>query len=349
MNPLVSIVVPINNTEKYLIKCVNSITEQSYKNTEIILVDDGSTDASSALCEELKKTDVRITVIHKENGGLSSARNEGIDKANGDYIIFIDSDDILAKSSVEDMVKIAIAEKSDAVIPMTYYKVYENSGITEQVFHFDKNMFSSDPKRFASEVLIGKCRASRSTAVLYSLKIIKDNNISYPFVVASEDFFFNIDFFSFAKRISLYEKPSLYNLKREGSITSSYHEGFFDTVIYMDQKAEKFLKKLEEEKNEYNIRGKKETLLFKNVLFYSISEMSNTAEPYRARVRKCKRMFKNERVKNAVSNGAGIPYFSSRIKRIFVRISLLLVKMKFYNLTCLLAYLASEVKAEEKR
>lgn len=111
MNPLVSVVVPINNTEKYLIKCVNSIIAQSYKNIEIILVDDGSTDSSPALCEELKKTDERISVIHKENGGLSSARNEGINRASGDYIMFIDSDDELAESSIEDMVEIAIAKK----------------------------------------------------------------------------------------------------------------------------------------------------------------------------------------------------------------------------------------------
>lgn len=349
MNPLVSVVVPINNTEKYLIKCVNSIIAQSYKNIEIILVDDGSTDSSPALCEELKKTDERLSVIHKENGGLSSARNEGINRASGDYIMFIDSDDELAESSIEDMVEIAIAKKSDAVIPITYYKVYEYSGKTEQVFHFDEDMFSENPKKFALDVLIGKCRASRSTAVLYSLSIIKDNNICYPLGIVSEDFFFNIGFFSFSQKISLYKKPSLYNLKRVGSLSNSYHEDFFDTVLYMDDETEKFLKKLDGEKNNYNIFGKRETLLFKNVLFYSISVMSNTAEPYRSRVKKCKQMFRNERVRNAVSNGAGIPYFASRIKQNFVKVSLLLVKLKLYDLACLLAYFASEIKAEDKR
>ena len=117
----------------------------------------------------------------------------------------------------------------------------------------------------------------------------------------------------------------------------------------MDDETEKFLKKLDREKNNYNIFGKRETLLFKNVLFYSISVMSNTAEPYRSRVKKCKQMFRNERVRNAVSNGAGIPYFASRIKQNFVKVSLLLVKLKLYDLACLLAYFASEIKAEDKR
>ncbi len=341
MNPLVSVVIPVNNTEKYLVKCVNSITEQSYKNIEIILVDDGSTDSSSALCDELGKTDGRITVIHNENGGLSSARNTGIGASGGRYIVFVDSDDVLDREAVADMVKIAADDGSDAVFPMTYYKVYEKTGKTEQVFHFEKDMFSSDPKIFALNVLIGKCRASRSTAVLYSLNVIKENGLLYPKNRVSEDFFFNVDFLSAAQKISIYEKPSLYNLKREGSISAVYHEGFFDTILEMDKKVESFLEQLDT--NRYNdTYGKRETLLFKNVIVYAVSVMRNTAEPYSARVCKCKRMFKNERLENALRNGVGTPYFPSKFKQMFMRTAFWLLKLKMYGLTCLATYFASK-------
>ena len=102
-NKLVSVVVPIYNTEKYLKRCVRSITVQSYKKLEIILVDDGSEDKSPEICDELSKKDCRIRVIHKKNGGLSDARNTGLFSAAGDYICFIDSHDFLASDFIETL------------------------------------------------------------------------------------------------------------------------------------------------------------------------------------------------------------------------------------------------------
>ena len=90
---LISVIVPIYNVERYLEKCVNSILVQTYSNLEIILVDDGSPDNCPQLCDQLAKKDSRIVVVHKKNGGLSSARNAGIDIARGEYIGFVDSDD----------------------------------------------------------------------------------------------------------------------------------------------------------------------------------------------------------------------------------------------------------------
>lgn len=101
---LVSIVVPVYKVENYLDKCVNSIVTQSYKNLEIILVDDGSPDKSSLMCDKWAKKDSRIKVIHKENGGLSDARNCGIRKAKGEYLFFVDSDDWIAPDIIKKMV-----------------------------------------------------------------------------------------------------------------------------------------------------------------------------------------------------------------------------------------------------
>ena len=100
---MISIIVPVYNVQDYLDRCVKSIVGQTYTDTEIILVDDGSTDNSGNMCDKWAERDQRIKVIHKENGGLSSARNAGIDKANGDYISFIDSDDYIEDSMMQTL------------------------------------------------------------------------------------------------------------------------------------------------------------------------------------------------------------------------------------------------------
>lgn len=93
MNSLVSVIVPIYNVEKYLERCISSILEQSYNNIEVILVDDGSNDDCPTICDKFKRKDARVKVVHKPNGGLSSARNAGLEQMKGEYITFIDSDD----------------------------------------------------------------------------------------------------------------------------------------------------------------------------------------------------------------------------------------------------------------
>ena len=100
MEELVSVIVPVYNVEKYVGECIESLIGQSYKNIEIVLVDDGSTDSSGQLCDVYARKDIRIKVIHKENGGLSDARNVGIDSARGVYYSFVDGDDFLAKDAI---------------------------------------------------------------------------------------------------------------------------------------------------------------------------------------------------------------------------------------------------------
>ena len=104
MKELISIIVPIYNVEKYIHKCIESIINQTYKNLEIILVDDGSPDNCGNICEEYAKNDSRIKVIHKENNGLSSARNAGLEICKGDYIGFVDSDDYIELNMYEVLI-----------------------------------------------------------------------------------------------------------------------------------------------------------------------------------------------------------------------------------------------------
>ena len=125
--PLLTVIVPVYNTEKYLFKCVDSLLHQSYENLEIFLVDDGSTDGSPQLCDRFAAEDSRIHVIHKENGGQALARNRALMECTGDYITFADSDDWLETDAYEEMIK--LAEKSEAgVVCCGRYNVKEKTG-----------------------------------------------------------------------------------------------------------------------------------------------------------------------------------------------------------------------------
>lgn len=102
-NPLISVIIPVYNVEPYLRRCLDSVVSQTYKNLEIILVDDGSPDRSPEICDEYAEKDLRIKVIHKKNGGQAEARNKGIDTAAGEYITFVDADDYISTSYVDDL------------------------------------------------------------------------------------------------------------------------------------------------------------------------------------------------------------------------------------------------------
>lgn len=112
-NELISIIIPVFKVEEYLEKCVDSIINQTYTNLEIILVDDGSPDNCGKICDEYAKKDTRVRVIHKENGGLSSARNAGLDVASGEYVSFVDSDDYIKENFIEVLYNLCVENKCD--------------------------------------------------------------------------------------------------------------------------------------------------------------------------------------------------------------------------------------------
>lgn len=115
MNPKISIIVPVYNVEKYLRECLDSIISQTFTDWECLLIDDGSPDKSGEICDEYAAKDSRIRVFHKENGGVSSARNVGLDNTTGKYITFIDSDDLILPSMLEELIKVAEHENADIV------------------------------------------------------------------------------------------------------------------------------------------------------------------------------------------------------------------------------------------
>ena len=120
MNPLLSIVTPVYNVESFLDRSVQSILSQSYRDIELILIDDGSTDGSSSLCDELAKKDSRVKVIHKENGGVSTARNVGLEIASGEYLTFVDPDDFLAPDTYLANMEYLISQKDVDILQYPY-------------------------------------------------------------------------------------------------------------------------------------------------------------------------------------------------------------------------------------
>ena len=131
MEKLISIIVPVYNAEKYLEECVESIISQTYKNIEVLLINDGSMDNSAKICDQYAARDTRIKVIHKENGGVSSTRNKGLDVAQGEYVIFVDADDFLAEECVADLLENSIANDSDLVF-CSYSKQINETVVSSQ-------------------------------------------------------------------------------------------------------------------------------------------------------------------------------------------------------------------------
>ena len=194
----VSVIIPVYKAEYFLDKCVNSIINQTYENLEIILVDDGSPDNSPKMCDEWAQKDKRIKVIHKENGGASSARNKGLEDCTGDYIYFCDSDDFIEINCIEKLVdKI----KDNDVVIMGYNKV-NGDKITAKVYN-DK----LSQNEFISEI-IHEWDFGLLWNKLYKKEFIK-SKFNEKFKIR-EDLLFNSEYFKNVKKIGLINEP-LYN------------------------------------------------------------------------------------------------------------------------------------------
>ena len=129
----ISVIVPVYNVERYLEKCIESICCQTFKDLEIILVDDGATDRSGAICDEWSRRDPRIRVIHKENGGLSDARNAGIEIASGTWYMFVDSDDTITPDTIERLYKAATQHQCEMAV-CNIVRIYDD-GVTEPFYN----------------------------------------------------------------------------------------------------------------------------------------------------------------------------------------------------------------------
>jgi glycosyltransferase involved in cell wall biosynthesis len=213
MGNLISVIVPIFNVEQYLKRCVNSLIHQTYRNLEIILVDDGSSDQCPQLCDQYLKNDNRIKVIHKPNGGLSDARNAGLRIATGDYISFVDSDDWISIYMFEELLSIMRNQKSDIVECKALW--------TSKQAEEDKNSSVKKVYRFSVEealkhLILDDILHQTVWNKIYSRTVIGD--MEFEVGKTNEDEYWTYQIFSRANSICYIEKEMYYYFQRSNSI-----------------------------------------------------------------------------------------------------------------------------------
>ena len=213
---LISIIVPVYNVEKYLEKCVYSILNQSYKNLEVILVNDGSNDNSGKICDELSREDSRIKVYHKDNGGLSDARNYGVAKANGEYVGFVDSDDYIDQYMYENLYK-AIRKYNTQIAECGITRVYKNNKLRP---HYDGEEYSLvvDREGYLKEYLENRKVYGAAVCKLLSIDLAKV--LKFPDGKVYEDVFYTLELLKKVDKYTLISGNYYYYYIRGNSITT---------------------------------------------------------------------------------------------------------------------------------
>lgn len=216
-----SIIVPVYNVRKYVTECIESILKQSYDNYEVLLINDGSTDGSGDICEKYTVKNKKTKVFHKKNGGLSSARNFGLEKATGDYVVFVDSDDYIAPWSLSEFYKVLKNRDFDVIeTRLTEVKENEEKILDKHMEEYFKIGFN---KERAVEWIIKKSENIwPAPKKIVSLAYIKKNNLKFWEGKLHEDVDWTSRICYTANTYTAMTKPwYYYRVQREGSITSS--------------------------------------------------------------------------------------------------------------------------------
>ena len=266
MKELISVVVPIYNVEKYLERCIKSIINQTYEKIEIILVDDGATDKSGKICDDYKKMDTRIKVIHKKNGGLSDDRNAGLKIAKGKYITFIDSDDFIDKTFIKTLYEMC-KENNAQISQCKFRKVgYENFNIKQESEEAKIETIIKTGKEMFYDIYTGNHMIYIvAWNKLYKKSLFK--GIEYPKGKINEDEATTYKLFYKAKKVAITNQVLYNDVYRKNSIMNQkYNIKRLDSLWALEERI-KFLK----EKNE-------KQLLQLTEIFYAKELMRNYAK-----------------------------------------------------------------------
>ena len=275
MNEKISIIVPVYKVERYLDRCVDSLVNQTWRNIEIILVDDGSPDSCPALCDEWAKRDERIKVVHKENAGLGMARNSGLDVMTGDFVMFVDSDDFIHQSTCETALQ-SLCENDGDVCYYSCVNIFPKSKPPKaKTTDFETSVYEGDDVIgvFLTESLAPPATsnfASINTGVsacmaLYRATVIRDNNVRFYSErdYLNEDYHFRIDFCRFAKKVVVLDAEFYCYYHHSGTLTTAYNEHHFDDSVTMYKKGAEVLASFENDE-----------LLLRNTRFFMTNVIS---------------------------------------------------------------------------
>lgn len=248
--PEFSVIVPIYKVEKYLKICVESIIRQSFCNFELILVDDGSPDDCGKICDKYSASDTRVKVVHKENGGLSSARNAGLDIATGKYIIFVDSDDFWDDANALEHIHTNLIETDADVLVFPAKRYYEREDkytyiITSDV---DRTMIiDKDVNASICYMIENNIYRAAAWNKVVKKSIIDSHSLRFKNGYLSEDMDWCGDLLLYAHRFDFYDKPFYaYRQQRNGSITEGKAEKLISDKLYMCEKGYRQALKLED-------------------------------------------------------------------------------------------------------
>lgn len=235
---MLSIIVPVYNAKMYLERCVRSILGQTIADIEIILVDDGSKDGSGEICDIFCEQDKRVKVIHKLNGGVSSARNAGLNIASGEYVMFVDSDDWISNNLCKKM----LLHIGEVDLGIGGYTIINKNGESEELLAEEELEF---PRQFGIrfDQLYKKNFINAPFAKIYKMNIIGEQRFDTS-VALGEDFLFNLEYLSKCKKIKIVNTSGyMYNCMNENSATKKMRETDIEQVCSLYQKGKYFLHK----------------------------------------------------------------------------------------------------------
>lgn len=228
--PLITVGIPVYNRELLITKCIQSVLNQTYSNFEIILVDDGSTDNSLEICKSFESSDDRIRIISQKNSGVSTARNQVIKNAKGDYICFIDSDDFVESDLLQTYVTELEKQDYDLIICGFKNSTADGTLVYYELSDFDLTDINEFWKQFG--YLLARNLLRSPVNKLYKTSILKENNLLFDISTQiAEDAIFNADYYNYIKSISIVNKP-LYNVllhNSENRLSNKIHKSFFES------------------------------------------------------------------------------------------------------------------------
>lgn len=224
-NALISVIVPVYNVEKYLDRCITSLLHQTYKNYEILLIDDGSKDSSGMLCDIYAGNYENVSVFHKTNGGLGSARNYGIDRAKGKYICFVDSDDQVEENYLSILYNAITTNKADVCVCGYYYSA--NNILASYPF-FDRVI---DTPEMLKMFACGNSFFNFAWNKLYKKDIIERMPIRFSDRHCAEDMYFNVIYYRYTNKIATVEKPLYTYYVNLESLSNGRRKGFWEDML----------------------------------------------------------------------------------------------------------------------
>ena len=233
MEPKISIIVPVYNVEQYLERCVESILKQTVDNFELLLINDGSSDNSGQLCDELSGKDTRIRVLHIQNGGVSNARNLGIQSSRGEWISFIDSDDYVTEYYLETLLQ---PVETDETIGFSIGKLHHiQNGVVTPFQNTTSEVNGWNAEQTLKELLTTEKTSFFPVAKLFRKSLIKDHKFNTQYHLAEDALFLTEVLLQTKCNTVFIDKPIYFYDHREGSATTSVNQYVFDTVtVYQE-------------------------------------------------------------------------------------------------------------------